>query len=107
MLLVAKKQTGVVNLTRRICHKTKRNIDAWEFCQHFLHKVVFRFRGPEGGGYFFRNWYVDGRLYYLKVIDVKKPQDGIQEIRYIDPMKMKYVRQQKKDKKNRKQINCI
>jgi len=49
----------------------------------------------------FRNWYVDGRLYYLKVIDVKKPQDGIQEIRYIDPMKMKYVRQQKKDKKNR------
>ena len=49
----------------------------------------------------FRNWYVDGRLYYLKVIDVKNPQDGIQEIRYIDPMKMKYVRQQKKDKKNR------
>jgi len=49
----------------------------------------------------FRNWYVDGRLFYLKVIDVKKPQDGIQEIRYIDPMKMKYVRQQKKDKKNR------
>ena len=49
----------------------------------------------------FRNWYVDGRLYYLKVIDVKNPQDGIQEIRYIDPMKMKYIRQQKKDKKNR------
>ena len=54
----------------------------------------------------FRNWYVDGRLYYLKVIDVKNPQDGIQEIRYIDPMKMKYIRQQKKDKKNRvKDIN--
>ena len=54
----------------------------------------------------FRNWYVDGRLFYLKVIDVKKPQDGIQEIRYIDPMKMKYVRQQKKDKKNRvKDVN--
>ena len=44
----------------------------------------------------FKNWYVDGRLYYLKVIDVKKPQDGIQEIRYIDPMKMKFVRQEKK-----------
>ena len=54
----------------------------------------------------FRNWYVDGRLYYLKVIDVKNPQDGIQEIRYIDPMKMKYIRQQKKDKKNRvKDVN--
>jgi hypothetical protein len=44
----------------------------------------------------FRNWYVDGRLFYLKVIDVKKPEDGIKEIRYIDPMKMKYVRQEKK-----------
>jgi hypothetical protein len=44
----------------------------------------------------FRNWYVDGRLYYMKVIDVKRPQDGIQELRYIDPMKMKFVRQEKK-----------
>ena len=44
----------------------------------------------------FRNWYVDGRLYYLKVIDVKKPEDGIKELRYIDPMKMKHVRQEKK-----------
>ena len=43
----------------------------------------------------FKNWYVDGRLYYLKVIDMKRPQDGIQEIRYIDPMKMKFVRQEK------------
>ena len=48
----------------------------------------------------FRNWYVDGRLYYLKVIDVKNPQDGIQEIRYIDPMKMKFVRQEKRKNKN-------
>jgi len=44
----------------------------------------------------FRNWYVDGRLYYLKVIDTKKPQEGIKELRYIDPMKIKYVRQEKK-----------
>ncbi len=43
-----------------------------------------------------RNWYVDGRLYYLKVIDVKNPEEGIQELRYIDPMKMRFVRQEKK-----------
>ena len=48
----------------------------------------------------FRNWYVDGRLFYLKIIDVKKPQEGIKEIRYIDPMKMKYVRQEKKKNGN-------
>ena len=48
----------------------------------------------------FRNWYIDGRLFYLKVIDVKKPEDGIKDLRYIDPMKMKYVRQEKKTKNN-------
>ena len=48
----------------------------------------------------FRNWYIDGRLYYLKVIDVKKPEEGIKDLRYIDPMKMKFVRQEKKPDKN-------
>jgi hypothetical protein len=48
----------------------------------------------------FRNWYVDGRLYYHKVIDLKRPQDGILELRYIDPMKMRYVRQEKKKNKD-------
>jgi len=46
---------------------------------------------------FYRNWYVDGRLYYHKVIDLKNPNEGIQELRYIDAMKMRYVRQKKKD----------
>ena len=44
----------------------------------------------------YRNWYVDGRLFYHKVIDLKRPQEGIQELRYIDPMKIRYIRQQKK-----------
>jgi len=44
----------------------------------------------------FRNWYVDGRLYYHKVIDLDNPQNGIQEIRYIDAMKIKFVRELKK-----------
>ena len=45
----------------------------------------------------FRNWYIDGRLYYLKVIDLKAPQEGIKELRYIDPLKIKYIRQEKKN----------
>ena len=44
----------------------------------------------------YRNWYIDGRIYYHKIIDLKNPQEGIQELRYIDAMKMRYVRQQKK-----------
>jgi len=49
----------------------------------------------------FRNWYIDGRLYYLKVIDTKNPQEGIQDLRYIDPMKMRYIRQEKKPKQGK------
>jgi hypothetical protein len=49
----------------------------------------------------YRNWYVDGRLYYHKLIDIKNPQEGIQELRYIDAMKMRYVRQQKKSEKDK------
>ena len=48
----------------------------------------------------FRNWYVDGRLYYHKVIDLKNPQAGIQELRFIDALKIKYVRKQKKEDNN-------
>ena len=40
-----------------------------------------------------RNWYVDGRTYYHKVIDLKDPQKGITELRYIDPLKIRRVRQ--------------
>ncbi len=48
----------------------------------------------------FRNWYIDGRVYYHKVIDLKNPHEGIKELRYIDPMKMRFVRQEKKQDKN-------
>jgi len=40
----------------------------------------------------FRNWYTDGRLYYHKVIDTTKPDEGIQEVRYIDSLKLKFMR---------------
>jgi hypothetical protein len=53
----------------------------------------------------YRNWYIDGRLFYHKVIDFKKPQEGIQELRYIDSMKMRYVRHQKKNKKDQFNIS--
>ena len=49
----------------------------------------------------FRNWYIDGRIYYNKVIDIKRPQDGIQELRYIDALKMRYVRKEKNKNKDR------
>ena len=53
----------------------------------------------------YRNWYIDGRLYYHKVIDLKNPEAGIQEFRYIDAMKMRYVRQAKKKESDKYKIS--
>ena len=51
----------------------------------------------------YKNWYIDGRLYYHKVIDLKNPEAGIQELRYIDALKMRYVRRNKKESQDRYQ----
>ena len=48
----------------------------------------------------YRNWYIDGRIYYHKVIDFNKPELGIKEVRYIDALKMRYVRKEKKKQNN-------
>jgi len=45
----------------------------------------------------FRRWYIDGRLHYHKIIDEDDPQKGIQELRYIDALKIKRVRKVDKD----------
>ena len=52
----------------------------------------------------FRNWYVDGRLYYHKVIDLQKPELGLEEIRYIDPLKIKLMRIRPKDQDKRYEV---
>jgi len=46
----------------------------------------------------FKRWYVDGRVYYHKIVDVAQPKKGIQELRYIDPRKIKKVRKISKKK---------
>jgi len=40
-----------------------------------------------------RNWYIDGRIFYHKVIDLDNPKQGILELRYIDALKIRKVRQ--------------
>jgi hypothetical protein len=44
----------------------------------------------------FRRWYVDGRLYYHAILDEQNPKNGIIELRYIDPRKIKKIREIKK-----------
>lgn len=47
---------------------------------------------------YFRRWYIDGRLYFHKVIDTAKPKQGLADIRYIDPRKIKKIRNIEKSK---------
>ena len=61
----------------------------------------------EKGHDIFRRWYIDGRIYYHKIIDSKNTKKGIQEVRYIDPRKIKKVRNKKTDTDQRTGIEVI
>ena len=59
------------------------------------------------GSEVFRNWYIDGRLFYQVLIDEKQPKLGIQELVYIDPRKIKKVRTVIKKKDPRTKIEVV
>jgi hypothetical protein len=44
----------------------------------------------------FRRWYIDGRIYYHVIVNEQNPKEGIQELRYIDPRKIRKVREVQK-----------
>jgi len=46
----------------------------------------------------FRRWYIDGRIFYHKLVDEKSPRKGITEVRYIDPKFIKKIREVEKEK---------
>jgi len=71
--------------------KIKRRIRA-EFSE-VLRLLNFNEKGHD----IFRRWYIDGRMFYHKVIDNKDPQKGLQSLRFIDPTKIRKVRETKKD----------
>lgn len=45
-----------------------------------------------------RDWYIDGRLFYYIIIDTAKPKEGIVELRWVDPRKIKKVKNVSKKK---------
>jgi hypothetical protein len=55
----------------------------------------------------FRKWYIDGRVYFHKVVDSKRPKAGIVDIRNIDPIKIKKVRNIEKDRDNKTNVEKI
>ena len=61
-----------------------------------FNKVLTLFRFNHTGHDLFRNWYIDGRVYFQIIVDTEKPKRGIVELRYIDPTKISKVKEVKK-----------
>ena len=70
---------------------------------HVLRLLDFDTKGHD----IFRRWYVDGRLFYHKVIDKNNPKRGIVDVRYIEPRKIRKVRELQKDVKSGSSVELI
>jgi hypothetical protein len=80
-----------VNLTDLPYGKDVRRKIEDEF-KEVLRLLNFNTKGHD----IFRRWYVDGRMYYHKIIDRESPKKGITELKYIDPRKVKKIREIRK-----------
>ena len=66
-----------------------------------FYEVLGLMNFDEKGHDIFKRWYIDGRIYFHKVIDPKSPRKGLTELRYIDPRKIKKVREVTKKRDNK------
>ena len=71
--------------------------------EEILRILDFKLRAHD----YFRRWYVDGRLFFHKVIDTANPKQGITDVRYIDPRKIKKVREIIKEKDAKTNVDFI
>lgn len=55
----------------------------------------------------FRRWYVDGRVYYQKVVNPSQMKKGIQELRFVDPRKIRKLREIKKEKNQQTGVDIV
>jgi hypothetical protein len=85
----------------KISASVKKKVD--EEFENILNMMTFNERAHD----IFRNWYVDGRLYHHLVVDTANLKQGIQEIRYIDSLKIRKVRHVKKSDNNAQGINLV
>ena len=70
-----------------------KNIIKEEF-EEVLSLLNFNWYGSD----IFRRWYIDGRLFYHKIIDEKNPKRGLLEVRSIDPTRIRKVREVKEER---------
>jgi len=69
-----------------------------------FNKILTLYRFNHNGHDLFRNWYIDGRVYFQIIVDKENPKRGIVELRYIDPTKISKVKEVKKVKDAKTEI---
>jgi len=84
-------------LTKKIKDRIREEFDS------VLELLDFDTKGHD----IFRRWYIDGRIFYHKVIDQKNPRKGIQELRYIEPKKIRRVKEVKKGVKKGTSVELV
>ena len=84
-----------------VSDKIKKSIET-EF-KNVLRLLNYNNMAPD----IFRRFYIDGRLFYHILIDREQPTMGIKELRYIDPRKIRKVREVKKEKDPRTGVEMI
>ena len=71
--------------------------------ERILNMLSFNDRGHD----IFRNWYVDGRIYHHLVVDKDNLKAGIKEIRYIDSLKIRKIRKEKKKEDPQTKVKLV
>ncbi|AHY25153.1 portal protein [Pectobacterium bacteriophage PM2] len=76
------------------------NLDGTSFSQNIKDRILEEFAEiltclnfQRKGADHFQRWYVDSRIFFHKIINPKKPKDGIQELRRLDPRQVQFVRE--------------
>jgi hypothetical protein len=91
----------------------KINLDKTKLSESIKNKIrvefdeVLRLYNFDDRGHdIFRQWYIDGRAYYNILLDPKNPKAGIQELRYVDPRKIRRIKNVEK-KKNQQGVDIV
>ena len=79
-------------ITDGLNYSSKIRVRIEEEFAEVLRLLQFNTRGHD----LFRRWYVDGRIFFQKVIDAENTKNGIVELKYLDPRKVKKIREVRK-----------
>jgi hypothetical protein len=91
-----------INLEKTVFSDSIKKVIDKEF-RKILDILQFNLKAQD----YFRRWYIDGKIFFHKVIDTANPGAGIKDIRYIDPRKIKKIREVKKKRDEKTGIDMI